>query len=71
MLVFSYAGFFLAGLLVILSLGAVIVRKLSGRKQKRETENLSFRETEEEMFSHGICEETCSERAQGSMDSKQ
>lgn len=65
LLVFSYAGFFLAGLLVILSLGAVIVRKLSGRKQKRETENLSFRETEEEMFSHGIYEEACSERVQG------
>lgn len=65
LLVFSYAGFFLAGLLVILSLGAVIVRKLSGRKQKRETENLSFRETEEEMFSHGIYEEVCSERVQG------
>lgn len=65
MLVFSYAGFFLAGLLVILSLGAVIVRKLSGRKQKRETENLSFRETEEEMFSYGIYEEACSERVQG------
>ena len=65
LLVFSYAGFFLAGLLVILSLGAVIVRKLSGRKQKRETENLSFRETEEEMFSHGIYEEARSERVQG------
>lgn len=65
MLVFSYAGFFLAGLLVILSLGTVVVRKLSGRKQKRETENLSFRETEEEMFSHGIYEEACSERVQG------
>ena len=65
LLVFSYAGFFLAGLLVILSLGAVIVRKLSGRKQKRETGNLSFRETEEEMFSHGIYEEACSERVQG------
>ena len=65
LLVFSYAGFFLAGLLVILSLGAVIVRKLSGRKQKRETENLSFRETEEEMFLHGIYEEACSERVQG------
>ena len=65
LLVFSYAGFFLAGLLVILSLGAVIVRKLSGRKQKRETENLSFRGPEEEMFSHGIYEEACSERVQG------
>ena len=65
MLVFSYAGFFLAGLLVILSLGAVIVRKLFSRKQKRETGNLSFRETEEEMFSHGIYEEACSERVQG------
>lgn len=65
MLVFSYAGFFLAGLLVILSLGTVVVRKLSGRKQERKTENLLFRETEEEMFSYGICEESCSERAQG------
>ena len=65
MLVFSYAGFFLAGLLVILSLGTVVVRKLSGRKQERKTENLLFRETEEEMFSYGICEEACSERAQG------
>ncbi len=65
MLVFSYAGFFLAGLLVILSLGTVVVRKLSGRKQERKTENLLFRETEEEMFLYGICEEACSERAQG------
>lgn len=65
MLVFSYAGFFLAGLLVILSLGAVTVSKLSGRKQKRETGNPSFREREEEMFSHGIYEEIGSERAQG------
>ena len=65
MLVFSYAGFFLAGLLVILSLGTVVIRKLSGRKQERKTENLLFRETEEEMFSYGIYEEACSERVQG------
>ncbi len=64
MLVFSYAGFFLAGLLVILSLGAVVIRKLYDRKQKRETGNLTFRETEEDRLSQRIYEEAGSERGQ-------